>query len=144
MATNYDYCQLTIRTVLAYCLCLGIAVYRHKKSSKPSPVMIERRDIESAVPVTPAQAELPIMPPPPPPRPAHRVSADTVPSRYSSNTDPEVSIPGKMSRPSFLDGPPAALSVATAHDGEDDSSSKKSRQSRFSARLSKRIPDRYF
>ena len=139
--------SLSIIIVLAYIAGFGLLVYRRSHSAAEE---FEEKGL-STEPIIPAAAEIPIMPPPPR---SVRISASTA-SVYPPTVDPRMSFKSAV-RPMWLDEDPAipksAVSVATrsqwpedpASSSESDAASKKSRSSRSSARLPKRLPETYF
>ncbi|KAI0093537.1 hypothetical protein BDY19DRAFT_917465 [Irpex rosettiformis] len=139
--------------LLAYMGGFGTLIYRRRKLHFPQD-KAHKLDIEMP---TLTVAEIPIMPPP---RTSisTRISASTA-SRYSSTTDRHMSYKSTV-HPGWLNEDPAALnpgsstavhvttheqeSSTTLADFDSEPPSKKSRSSRSSARLSKRLPEMLF
>ncbi|KAJ3541192.1 hypothetical protein NM688_g6120 [Phlebia brevispora] len=107
--------------LLVYSICLAMAVYLNRERIEGAPR--EKQNFGDLEAVTPTQAELPIMPPP----------RDRTSTQTSSAT--------RYSRPSWPGIPPPP---PIPENVENDDAREKDESPRSSARLSKRLPAKFF
>ena len=139
-------------SVLAYTCGFGIFLYRHREL-RLAEQKEKQPDVEASI-ASVAGIQVPVLPPRARASIGTHITASTA-SRYSQTTDRHMSYKS-ASRPGWLDEDPiapdtsssTAVHVTTSDEQKtlvgESSSSKKSRSSRTSNRLSKRLPESFF